>query len=114
MTAFLSRRKLTAWCLALAAGAAAPLAHAQAPALDGALTLVVGYTAGGSTDRIARMVAERLGPKLGVAVTVENRRICGLDPEPEPGTGEELIIEATSLAEAVALVPPRWRKGGGR
>lgn len=51
---------------------------------------------------------------LGRAVTVENRRICGLDPEPEPGTGEELIIEATSLAEAVALVPPRWRKGGGR
>ena len=94
MTAFLSRRKLTAWCLALAAGAAAPLAHAQAPALDGALTLVVGYTAGGSTDRIARMVAERLGPKLGVAVTVENR----------PGEGGRLAAKEVKRAPAAQNV----------
>ncbi|WP_438999976.1 tripartite tricarboxylate transporter substrate-binding protein, partial [Variovorax beijingensis] len=94
MTAFLSRRKLTAWCLALAAGAAAPLAHAQAPALDGALTLVVGYTAGGSTDRIARLVAERLGPKLGVAVTVENR----------PGEGGRLAAKEVKRAPAAQNV----------
>ena len=94
MTAFLSRRKLTAWCLALAAGAAAPLVHAQAPALDGALTLVVGYTAGGSTDRIARLVAERLGPKLGVAVTVENR----------PGEGGRLAAKEVKRAPAAQNV----------
>jgi len=47
---------------------------------------------------------------LGRAVTSGNRRVCGLPPEPEPGEGD-LIIEAASLAEAVALVPPRRRSG---
>ena len=89
MTAFFSRRKLTAWCLALAA-CAAPLAHAQTPIFDGPLTLVVGYTAGGSTDRIARLVAERLGPRLGVAVTVENR----------PGEGGRLAAKEIKRAPA--------------
>ena len=89
MSVFLSRRKLTAWCLALGA-CAAPLAHAQAPALDGPLTLVVGYTAGGSTDRVARLVAERLGPKLGVAATVENR----------PGEGGRLAAKEVKRAPA--------------
>jgi len=71
MATLFSRRKLTAWCFALAAcGVIAPV-HAQS--LDGPLTLVVGYAPGGSTDRIARLIAERLGPKLGVQVTVENR-----------------------------------------
>jgi len=68
---FPSRRRLAACCLALAIGGI--LAPAQAQNLDSPLTLVVGYAPGGSTDRIARLIAERLGPKLGVAVTVENR-----------------------------------------
>lgn len=70
-----SRRRLAANCLALAIGGAVVPAQAQtpAPALEGPLTLVVGYAPGGSTDRIARLIAERLGPQLGVAVTVENR-----------------------------------------
>ncbi|PLC02665.1 ABC transporter substrate-binding protein [Variovorax sp. RO1] len=70
-----SRRSLAASCLALAIGGAVVPAQAQtpAPALEGPLTLVVGYAPGGSTDRIARLIAERLGPQLGVAVTVENR-----------------------------------------
>ena len=71
MPFFPSRRRLAACCLALAIGGI--LAPAQAQNLDSPLTLVVGYAPGGSTDRIARLIAERLGPKLGVAVTVENR-----------------------------------------
>lgn len=52
---------------------------------------------------------------LGPVVTAENRRICGMDPEPDAATGQDqLVIEAGSLAEAVALVPARWRKGGRR
>jgi len=68
---FPSRRRFAACCLALAIGGV--LAPAQAQNLESPLTLVVGYAPGGSTDRIARLIAERLGPKLGVAVTVENR-----------------------------------------
>jgi tripartite-type tricarboxylate transporter receptor subunit TctC len=68
---FPSRRRLATCCLALAIGGI--LAPAQAQNLESPLTLVVGYAPGGSTDRIARLIAERLGPKLGVAVTVENR-----------------------------------------
>ncbi|MFS2050288.1 tripartite tricarboxylate transporter substrate-binding protein [Variovorax sp. Varisp41] len=71
MPFFPSRRRLAACCLALAIGGV--LAPAQAQNLESPLTLVVGYAPGGSTDRIARLIAERLGPKLGVAVTVENR-----------------------------------------
>ena len=88
MATFFSRRKLTAWCFALAAcGAIAPV-HAQS--LDGPLTLVVGYAPGGSTDRIARLIAERLGPKLGVQVTVENR----------PGEGGRLAAKQVKRAAA--------------
>ncbi|WP_398498226.1 tripartite tricarboxylate transporter substrate-binding protein [Variovorax sp.] len=71
MPFFPSRRRLAACCLALAIGGI--LTPAQAQNLESPLTLVVGYAPGGSTDRIARLIAERLGPKLGVAVTVENR-----------------------------------------
>jgi cytosine deaminase len=47
---------------------------------------------------------------LGRTVTGGNRRICGLPEDVERGSAAELlVIEATSLAEAVALVPPRQR-----
>jgi cytosine/adenosine deaminase-related metal-dependent hydrolase len=50
---------------------------------------------------------------LGQTVTRENRRICNLpDTVEDSGTADRLIIEAASLAEAVALVPPRQRLAG--
>ena len=39
--------------------------------------LIVGYTPGGSTDVISRLVAQRLSDKLGQAVIVENRAGAG-------------------------------------
>ena len=45
--------------------------------LSGPLTLVVGYAPGGATDRAARIVAENLQDKLGVAVLVENKTGAG-------------------------------------
>jgi len=35
--------------------------------------LVVGFAAGGSVDLVARMMAERLSPRLGQPVIVENK-----------------------------------------
>lgn len=52
--------------------AAAP-AGAQAAYPARPITLVVPFAAGGATDLLARMVAERLKSGLGAAVVVENR-----------------------------------------
>ncbi|MBV7486611.1 Bug family tripartite tricarboxylate transporter substrate binding protein [Bordetella sp. BOR01] len=61
---------------ALAACVVAATAWAAAP-LDGPLTIVVGYPPGGSSDRIARLVAERLKDRVGVSVIVENKTGAG-------------------------------------
>ncbi|RSE92189.1 Bug family tripartite tricarboxylate transporter substrate binding protein [Achromobacter aegrifaciens] len=61
---------------AILAGAA-PLAGAQQAPLDGTLTVVVGYPPGGSSDRIARLVADRLKDRVGVPVVVENKTGAG-------------------------------------
>ena len=50
---------------------------------------------------------------LGRTVTAGNRSICNLpEDDHEGGTDDLLVIEAASLAEAVALVPPRQRLVG--
>jgi tripartite-type tricarboxylate transporter receptor subunit TctC len=53
------------------------LAGAQQAPLDGTLTVVVGYPPGGSSDRIARLVADRLKDRVGVPVVVENKTGAG-------------------------------------
>jgi tripartite-type tricarboxylate transporter receptor subunit TctC len=66
-----SRRAVLA---GLAAAAVFPLRAARAaPYPERALTLIVPFAAGGSTDILARMVAEHLHRALGQAVVVENR-----------------------------------------
>lgn len=52
------------------------------------VTVVVAYPPGGSTDTAARLVAERLGARLGQSTVVENR----------PGAGG--VIGASSVAKA--------------
>ncbi|GGC52474.1 ABC transporter substrate-binding protein [Siccirubricoccus deserti] len=59
----------------LGAGAAflAAPAIAQAEYPSRTIRLVVGYPPGGSTDLVARLLAERLAKRLGQTVVVENR-----------------------------------------
>ncbi|MDH6590291.1 tripartite-type tricarboxylate transporter receptor subunit TctC [Variovorax sp. TBS-050B] len=59
-------KSLLAACLFAAAGA-----HAAFP--ERPITLVVSYAPGGSADALARVVAVRLGEKLGTNVVVDNR-----------------------------------------
>jgi tripartite-type tricarboxylate transporter receptor subunit TctC len=63
--------------LAAFAAALAFTAGAAAQSLDGTLHIVVGYAPGGSTDRVARIVADKLQSKLGVTVVVENKTGAG-------------------------------------
>ena len=49
---------------------------------------------------------------LGQTVTSGNRSICNLPENIEESGDDLLVIEAASLAEAVALVPPRQRLVG--
>jgi tripartite-type tricarboxylate transporter receptor subunit TctC len=74
----------------LAAPALLPAAaRAQAWQPARALRLIVPFPPGGTTDLLARMVAERLGTRLGQPVIVENR----------PGAGGNLGGEAALAAE---------------
>jgi tripartite-type tricarboxylate transporter receptor subunit TctC len=76
MTLSITRRTLT--CLALAGAAAAALpSFAQQPWPTKPIRIVVPYGPGSSPDVIARIVAERLAPRLGQPVLVENRPGAG-------------------------------------
>ena len=48
-----------------------------AQAQDTPLRIVVGYAPGGATDKVARIVGEKLQAKLGTTVVVENRTGAG-------------------------------------
>jgi len=71
--------------------AAAPAAAAQPAGYPGKpITLVVPFSAGSASDTSARILAEQLGPRLGVPIVVENR----------PGASG--TIGASSVARAAA------------
>ena len=62
-------RLLTQWALMAAAALASGVTHAQS---DKPISLVVGYSAGGSADFVARVVGAELSKRLGRQVIVEN------------------------------------------
>ncbi len=66
------RRASTLLLAALALLAAAPAALAQAWPTK-AISIIVSYPPGGDTDALARVFAEKLSPRVGQSVVVENR-----------------------------------------
>ncbi|MES2612363.1 MAG: tripartite tricarboxylate transporter substrate-binding protein [Pseudomonadota bacterium] len=72
--------------LTAALALSACLAHAQ----EAPLRIIVGYAPGGSSDRVARIVADTLQAKLGSPVIVENRT----------GAGGRLSAQAVKSAPA--------------
>ena len=93
--------KISMACRVLLVGLslAAQVMAAQAqPLPDGTLRIVVGFQAGGSSDRMARIVADKLKDKLGVPVIVENKlgagsRIAAQSVKNTP-TGQNVLILA--------------------
>jgi len=72
---------------ALLSPLAAPLAQAQSHA---PVRILVGFPAGGGTDAIARLLADKLKDELGTTVLVENK----------PGAGGQLAAQALKTAPA--------------
>ena len=83
------RRRQTTLLLASGLLPAAWSSAARAQAWPGKpITLIAPYPAGGGVDTVARLVGERLAPRLGQAVNIDNR----------PGAGA--TIGATALARS--------------
>jgi tripartite-type tricarboxylate transporter receptor subunit TctC len=90
MTLIPRRAALGLPLLALAAPALSRTAMAQPAAWPSRpVRLVVPYAPGGTTDVMARLIAERLGPKLGQPIVVENR----------PGAGATIGAALVAQAE---------------
>ena len=62
---------------ATAAAMAAPFASLARAQSGGTLSIVVPYAPGGSSDRAARIIADKLGGVLGQTVIVENKTGAG-------------------------------------
>jgi tripartite-type tricarboxylate transporter receptor subunit TctC len=78
-----------------AAACAVVLTFAATPALaqsypDRPITMIVPYAAGGSSDVLARLLAERLSPALGQPIVIDNRA----------GAGSRVGIELAARAPA--------------
>ena len=108
------RRRSTLLGAALAGLIAfAPLA-APAQALEAPLRIVVGFAAGGSSDRVARIVGEKLQSKLGIPVVVENKtgaggRLAAQQVKATPA-GQSVLMLANP---AVMVVAPLVFKDSG-
>lgn len=88
-----SRRAWTvaaALALPLALELALPAAFAQSPYPNKPIHLVVPFPPGGSTDAVVRMLAPRLGEKLGQQIIVDNR----------PGAGGNIGLSQVAKAPA--------------
>lgn len=109
MPGFFSRR--TMWALAGAAIVGAPLvpAFGQALPFEGNGRIVVGFPAGGSSDTLARIVADKLEAELGRKFIVENRVGAGgrLAAEAVKGAakdGSTILLANTSMMVISPLV----------
>ncbi|WP_047786831.1 Bug family tripartite tricarboxylate transporter substrate binding protein [Variovorax paradoxus] len=91
----------------------APLVHAQAPAYPRQpVTLVVPFPAGGPTDAMARVLAQKLGDRLGQQVIIDNRGGAGGGIAAElvaraPADGHTLFFGTTGT---VAINPSLYTK----
>lgn len=88
--------------------------QAQAQPLDTPLRIVVGYAPGGSTDRVARIVGDKLAARLGVPVVVENKtgaggRLAAQSVKATPA-GQNVLMLANP---AMMLVAPLVFKDSG-
>lgn len=103
-------KKLTHPLLVAGLLAASACAQAQDVFPSRPVKIVVPYAAGGPADLLARSVAEKLGPRLGQPVVVENKPGVGGHTGAEqvakgPADGYTLVLATIAHNGAVALYP---------
>lgn len=101
----------TVACAALAFLVSAPVVAADYPERNRPIKLLVGYPAGGGTDRIARIIAQGLTDTLGTSVVVENRTgatgtIAANAVAKAPADGYTLLLSAGSDVTMVKYTTP--------
>ncbi|MES2399044.1 MAG: tripartite tricarboxylate transporter substrate binding protein [Pseudomonadota bacterium] len=104
-------RRLAVLCLLAATAASVPLqAMAQAfPAKP--VKVVVGYSAGGAVDIVARTIAQSMATSMGQPVIVDNKPGAGTNIAVKsvidaPADGYTLLMAANALAANMALYKP--------
>jgi tripartite-type tricarboxylate transporter receptor subunit TctC len=110
MTRFV--RAITAVTAFAAFAIALPAAHAQSDYPSKPVRMIVPFPAGGSTDIVGRIVAQKLGEKLGQQVIVDNRGGAGGTIGTEAAAkaapdGYTLVIGTTSTH---AVAPSAYAK----
>lgn len=108
------KRRTTLLGAALAAWATLAPQTSAAQTPDSPLRIVVGYAPGGSSDRVARVVGEKLQGKLGIPVIVENKtgaggRLAAQQVKATPA-GQSVLMLANP---AVMVVAPLVFKDSG-
>lgn len=106
MALFLSRRALGALPLLAAPG----LAGAQAAWPERQIRWVVGFPPAGTADILSRLLAERLAPRLGQPIVVENRAGAGATlaaAQVAQARGDRHMVLVANVAHAIspALFP---------
>ena len=109
MNPTLSRRQT----LSLLGATALPLTgHAQANFPEHPINLVVGYSAGGAVDAVARTLGDALSRSMGQPFVIDNKPGAGtniavryvIDAKPD---GYTLLLAANALAANMALYKPQ-------
>ncbi len=106
MSAF-TRRAFTRFAAGAALLAAPRIARAAFP--ERTIRIMVGFSAGGTVDTVARLIAQAIGPILGQTVIVENRpggsgSIAANVVVQAPADGHTLLLGIFSHAVAPALM----------
>jgi tripartite-type tricarboxylate transporter receptor subunit TctC len=106
----ISRRSLAAWAGSLLLGISF-VAHAADNFPSKPIRILVGYTAGGAVDAVARAVGLRMSTILGQPVIVENKPGAGTNIAVKtlttsPPDGYTLLLAANALAVNPSLFQP--------